>query len=75
MSEANMMRCTIHELRFEQPGSWYEKGMGDSGCLMCMADRLKAARDELDAVTKHRKVLLEAIDLKLTIRPDEVRND
>ncbi|WP_010219413.1 hypothetical protein [Pseudomonas syringae group genomosp. 3] len=71
MSDVNVMLCTIHDLRFEQPNSWYDKGLGEAGCLMCMAERLKATRDDLDKAIAHRKVLLQAIDLKLTLQTVE----
>lgn len=73
MSDVNTMRCTIHDLCFEQPNSWYDKGLGDAGCLMCMAERIKATREDLDKVIAHRKLLLAAIDLKLTLRIDETK--
>lgn len=71
MRDVNVTRCTIDDRRFEQPNSWDDKGLCEAGCLVCMAELLKATRDDLDKAIAHRKVLLQPIDLKLTIRTNE----
>ncbi|WP_330114121.1 hypothetical protein SA496_15745 [Pseudomonas sp. JS3066] len=68
MADAHVMKCTIHNLRFEQPDDWHERKLPAGGCYLCMADQLKAAQKELAEVTNQRDTLLAAIDVKLTVQ-------
>ncbi|MCY1346664.1 hypothetical protein D9M68_138960 [compost metagenome] len=68
MSEVHVMKCTIHNLRFEQPGDWHERNLPTGGCYLCMVDQLKASQRELAEVTAQRDSLLDAIDVKLAVQ-------
>ena len=60
--------CTIHDLRFEQLDDWHERGLPAPECYLCMAEEVKAAKQEAAEAKRQRDVLLEAIEIKRSVQ-------
>ncbi len=68
MSRKTTLECTKHGLRFEQFDNWADKeGSPLPQCYMCAHDEHQATRLELAEVTRHRDLLLGAIEVKLAL--------
>lgn len=67
MKSKQTLLCAIHDLKFEQPDDWLEKGLPPPACYLCMAEKLKASDLAVKEATSQRDVLLQAITIKTCI--------
>ena len=66
------MRCTIHDIKFQTvPMDMGEKPVE---CPMCLRKEMDILQGKYEDVVHHRGLLLDAIDLKLTIKVDEANS-
>ena len=75
MSRKTTLECTKHGLRFEQFDDWHEqKGGPVPDCYICAHEKAIALKQQLDEVTRHRDILLSAIEVKLALPVPQERS-
>lgn len=68
MRRKSTLECTKHGLRFEQFDDWHEKQGGPvPNCYMCAHEEAEAIKGQLAEVTRHRDLLLGAIEVRLNV--------
>lgn len=64
--------CTVHNLKYEYPDDWSDQNLAPPCCAVCANEEVKLMMERFDVVLDQRDKLAAAIQVKTSIKLEEV---